>query len=59
MSLISILIPCYNEEASLPALYQALCTVCNPLQSAAAVAMPSGAMHCEGLTPPPRNRLFV
>ena len=46
MPLITILIPCYNEEQSLPALYEALCTICNPLQEV------SSSNICEGITPP-------
>ena len=46
MPLITILIPCYNEEQSLPALYEALCTICNPLQGV------SSSSFCEGITPP-------
>lgn len=60
MSLISILIPCYNEEASLPALYKALTAVCNPLQTAVAAPTDTATSEkscvsgksCEGLTPP-------
>lgn len=46
MPLITILIPCYNEEQSLPALYEALCTICNPLQEV------SSSSICEDITPP-------
>ena len=46
MPLITILIPCYNEEQSLSALYEALCTVCNPLQGV------SSSSFCEDITPP-------
>lgn len=46
MPLITILVPCYNEEQSLPALYEALCTICNPLQGV------SSSNVGEGITPP-------
>ena len=44
--MITSLIPCYNEEESLPALYEALCTICNPLQEV------SSSNICEGITTP-------
>ncbi|MGN0235859.1 MAG: glycosyltransferase family 2 protein [Paludibacteraceae bacterium] len=49
MPLITILVPCYNEEQTLPSLYKALCAVCNPLQAA------DDAYVGEELTPPRRD----